>query len=134
MSELLDSIAEPQRLFLAWQSSDLHGDPLNPETTRCGLLLEVAGYRYYAAELEIAAGQVIEVVADRSNKYDPNAVEFRVGGRKFGNVNRLQAQTFRRWLEEAQVDGRVQRINGTPERPRAFVFIRVKLREDRLAA
>jgi hypothetical protein len=248
MSELLDSIAEPQRLFLAWQSSDLHGanryryavgviertpettfryfepgsefeqhnqgrsfsevealgytgypafdrsrlvhssgvmdalmrrlpprsrkdfaeyaarfllpadkdfsdmallgrteatlpsdgfsvvDPLNPETTRCDLLLEVAGYRYYAAELAIAAGQAIEVVADRSNAHDPNAVEFRVGGLKFGNVNRLQAQTFRRWLEEAHVEGRIERINGTPERPRAFVFVRVRPKQDRLAA
>lgn len=109
-------------------------DPLNPDATRCDLLLEVAGYRYYAGKVEIASGQAIEVVADCSNKHDPNAVEFRVGGRKFGNVNRLQAQTFRRWLEEARVDGHVERINGTPERPRAFVFIRVKPKEGRLAA
>ena len=109
-------------------------DPLDPDLDRCDLLLEVAGFRHYASKVAVREGQIVEVLADPGNEHDPDAVEFRVNGSKFGNVNRLQAATFRRWLTDAHVDGRVERLNGTTERPRAYVFVRVTPKLGRIAA
>lgn len=109
-------------------------DPLDPSLERCDLLLEVAGFRHYAAKVDVRVGQPVAVVADPANAYDANAVEFTVDGGKFGNVNRLQAATFRRWLVIAEVGARIERLNGTPERPRAFVRVKVRPKAGAFAA
>lgn len=109
-------------------------DPLDPSTVRCDLLLEVAGYRHYSTKVDLRIDMSVQVLADPANPYDPNAVEFRAGGVKFGNVNRLQAATFRHWLSVADVEGKVERLNGTPDRQRAFVLISVRPRASAVAA
>lgn len=109
-------------------------DPLDPTIDHCDLLLEVAGFRHYADKVSLTGGQSIGVLADPGNPFDRNAVEFRAGTAKFGNVNRLQAATFRHWLDVADVHARVERLNGTPERPRVFVLVTVRPRVDALAA
>lgn len=109
-------------------------DPLDPSVERCDLLLEVAGFRHYAGKVSVSPGTPAGIMADPMNQFDRNAVEFVVNGQKFGNVNRLQAATFRHWLESAEVAGCVERLNGTVERPRAFVRVTVRPKVRALAA
>jgi hypothetical protein len=44
-------------------------------------------------------------------------------------VNRFQAPTVGRWLDTREVSASLLRLNGTPDKPRAFVFLRVRPRE-----
>lgn len=109
-------------------------DPLDSSVSRCDLLLEVAGFRHYATKVDLSKGMSVEIAADPISQWDSNAVEFRVGGIKFGNVNRLQAEAFRGWLKTARVDAWLERLNGSAERPRAFVFVRITPKLSQLAA
>jgi len=102
-------------------------DPLDASSTLYDLMLEVAGYRYYAVEagpLEI--GQPVQVAPEPNNPHDPGAVRFSINDRTIGYVNRLQAPRFQRWLRTASVHAVVERVNGRPERPRAFVFVTIR--------
>lgn len=104
-------------------------DPLDPRTERRQLVVEVAGYRYYAAKAPgnvPSVGDSVEIVPEDDNPFDARAVAVNFRGEKIGNINRLQVETFRTWIAQARIDGTVDRLNGRPDRPRLFVFVRVK--------
>jgi HIRAN domain len=102
-------------------------DPLDAQMDWCELMLEVAGHRYYARDaLGIFIGQPVEIKPEPDNLRDPNAVQVCADSRRIGYINRLQAPTFLSWLSENRVTGVIERLNGNPERPRAFIFVRVR--------
>jgi len=111
-------------------------DPLDAETEWCDLLLEIAGFRYYVPSepLQPDVGCPIEITPEPDNQFDPSAVQICMRSRKIGNVNRLQAATFLRWLVERRVSGALERLNGTPDKPRAYIFVRVRPAANRAAA
>jgi len=43
-----------------------------------------------------------------------------------GYVNRLQTATFHKLLREGSVEATLDRLNGSSDRPRAFMFVRVR--------
>jgi HIRAN domain len=86
-------------------------------------MLEMAGHRYYAAQVRLSVGDVVTIEAEPGNQHDPNAVVMRVAGRTTGYINRLQATAFQQWLSEREVSAVIERLNGQPRRPRAFVFL-----------
>jgi hypothetical protein len=103
-------------------------DPLDPSQETCDLMLEIAGFRYYVKEqpLGVGVGHKVTVSAEPDNPRDPGAVKISLGDRKIGNINRLQAPTFLRWLKDRKVTAVLERLNGKPDRPRAFIFARVR--------
>lgn len=103
-------------------------DPLNPASLNYDLMLEIAGYRYYADDVaaSMVPGRMVDVCREPNNPHDPNAVQLLVEGHKVGNVNRLQTKAFQNWLDEASVTAVVERMNGRPGHPRAFAFVRVR--------
>lgn len=103
-------------------------DPLDSATRQYDLLLEVAGYRYYSKQVEqlMIPGEAVNVSAEPDNEHDPHAVRLSVKGCTIGYVNRLQADAFLTWLHEAKVTAVVERMNGRPNHPRAFVFVRIR--------
>lgn len=112
-------------------------DPLDATAENCDLLLEVAGFRYYADRLPftVEVGQRVDIAPEPTNPKDPNAVQFRLQGEKIGNVNRLQAPTFLRWMTRSvRMEASVERVNGRSDRPKVFIFIRVRAPNDQLAA
>ncbi|MFL6758935.1 HIRAN domain-containing protein [Sphingomonas sp.] len=110
-------------------------DPLDPTTSRCDLMLEVAGYRHYSpSNHHIKVGTRVELLPEPNNSFDPNAVQILVQGQKIGNINRLQAGTFLHWLRTCKVDATIERLNGSVDRPRAYIFVRVLPSEVRRAA
>jgi hypothetical protein len=112
-------------------------DPLDPELDWCDLMLEIAGFRYYANEADVknlTIGQAVEIVPEPENPKDPNALKFLSSGRKLGYVNRLQTKTFLRWLAERRISAVLERLNGGAEKPRAFVFVRVRPLQAKVAA
>jgi hypothetical protein len=109
-------------------------DPLTPDSRRHELVLEVAGYRYYALKGDVPlpkAGDAVEILPEPGNAHDANAVQILFKGSKIGNVNRLQAETFRVWTTEGRVSAVVDRLNGRPQRPRLFLFVRIAALEER---
>jgi hypothetical protein len=109
-------------------------DPLDAETDWCDLMLEIAGFRYYVPEEPLEVGHQVEFEAEPDNQWDPNAVQVCAGVRRIGYINRLQAVTFLKWLSSRRVSGVIERLNGNPEKPRAFIFVRVRPAQARFAA
>jgi hypothetical protein len=101
-------------------------DPLDGAIDRCDLMLEVAGHRYHAANVQLAVGDLLTIQPEPGNKQDPNAVALLAKNQTIGYINRLQTSAFHRWLAERDVSAVLERLNGRPERPRAFAFIRVR--------
>lgn len=110
-------------------------DPLDAQAKHCDLLIEIAGYRHYkSATGALAVGDVVQVAAEPDNEYDPGAVAIFKDGAKIGYINRLQTTAFRSWLKHLSIHAVVERINGTDERPRVFLFVQVRLNDQNIAA
>jgi len=103
-------------------------DPLNPDAEACDLVVEIAGFRYYVKDqpLHASQGYPVRLLPEPDNQHDRNAVKVCLADRKIGNINRLQAPTFLRWLATRSVSAWIERLNGKSARPRAFIFIRVR--------
>jgi hypothetical protein len=102
-------------------------DPLHGYNPPIDLLCEVAGYRYYSGDLqEPQVGAPVNIVPEPDNEHDQNAVKFDISGAKVGNVNRLQAATFLRWISTSTLDASVERVNGTVDRPRLYIMTKVR--------
>lgn len=102
-------------------------NPLDCRDDQFELMLEVAGYRYYAKETSpISMGDLVSFKPEPSNEHDRNAVMVCVNGHRIGYVNRLQAPAFRNWFNDRQIEAVVERVNGNADRPRVFFFVRVR--------
>lgn len=102
-------------------------DALDCSVEKCELFLEVAGYRYYSDSGEFSAfvGKMVDLEPEEKNPQDPNAVVIRAGGLTIGYINRLQASSFKCWLRHKRVSGVLEKLNGSADKPRAFIFVRV---------
>ena len=110
-------------------------DPLNADTLARDVVFEIAGHRHNTRNRNaLVAGQPLMLVSHPDNAHDPNAVRIEASGDLIGHVNRLQAATFGLWLKERAVSAWLLRLNGTPEKPRAFAFVRVRALANRKAA
>lgn len=111
-------------------------DPLDSSASCCDVLLEVAGFRYYANTLgdNVTIGAQVEIGPEPENKFDGNAVRFSLNGSTMGYVNRLQAPAFQQWIKKNRVTAVVERINGKIERPRVFLFVRIRPSDAQIAA
>jgi hypothetical protein len=111
-------------------------DPLDDTGRQIDLVLEVAGYRYYAEAVDLsgAVGDPVEFVAEPTNSFDPAAMMVCFRGQRIGYINRLQAHAFHRWSSEDRVSAVIDRVNGDPQKPRAFIFVQVGPRKEQMAA
>lgn len=91
------------------------------------LFVELAGHRHYADSLPgaLAIGESIDLDPEPSNPHDAGAVVARYRGKCIGYINRLQAPSFLSWIAANRVTAKLQKLNGTKERPRAFLFAKV---------
>ena len=102
-------------------------DPLDPEEERRDLVFEIAGHRHNVeCRDRLVEGRELKLVPDPSNAHDPNAIRLEADGELVGHVNRLQASVVGQWLRTREVHAWLLRLNGTPEKPRAFAFLRVR--------
>ncbi|RKR03938.1 hypothetical protein [Maricaulis maris] len=102
-------------------------DPLCSEWTSCDLILELAGTRHYISNIpEGFKGKSVILDHDVENPFDDHAVQATVGSQNIGYINRLQAKSVLYWLSNRLVEASLLRVNGTPHRPRPYVFLRVR--------
>ena len=123
--------------LLAYTEAKLPSDgfsivnPLDDVQQPCEFVLEVAGYRHYAKNVEIKIGEVVEFVAEPTNKWDANAIAIKAHNEIIGYVNRLQTSAFHRWLRENSLVAAIERINGREDRPRSYIFVWVRSHESK---
>jgi hypothetical protein len=88
------------------------------------LFVELAGHRHYRRKLErpLILGEVVELAPEPNNPVDPNAVMVRSSGECIGYINRLQAMAFLTWVWEGRISATLEKLDGSAEKPRAFVF------------
>lgn len=93
---------------------------------------EISGFRYYEGmqmQFDSLAGKKVSFAPEPSNPHDDKAVEVTLDGEKIGYVNSVQAPSFVGWLDEFEVSGTIDRINGTDERPSVHLFVSVRDRQ-----
>ncbi|GFE97719.1 HIRAN domain-containing protein [Gluconobacter sp. Gdi] len=100
-------------------------DPLRGYTAPCDFLIEVAGFRHQPNDIRssLKIGQPLTFELDEQNSHDKCAIKVMAEGNKIGYVNRLQTHSFPEWIKEKKVSAHLERLNGTIDRPRAFVFV-----------
>lgn len=111
-------------------------DPFDNEVDQRELVLEVAGFRHYAEKLDMGSsvGQSVEFRHEPLNPKDPNAVVILHEGETIGYINRLQTTAFHRWIREGRITAVIERFNGEPTRPRAFLFVKIAKSAQSIAA
>ena len=109
-------------------------DPLEDARPARDLFLEVAGYRHYAGSAPGYEGAAVAFMVEPHNPHDASAVAIQVAGKVIGYINRLRTAAFGTWVRENRLTGFVERLNGRADHPRAFVFVRVAPRAERVAA
>jgi hypothetical protein len=110
-------------------------DPLDVSASCVDLVFEVTGFRYFRQEsASVELGDQLELEPDYANPKDSQAVQVKAAGRVIGYVNRLQAPTIRKWLEQRVVSCCIARLNGWPDSPRAYAFLQVRPAEHSIAA
>lgn len=101
-------------------------DPLDGKVGPSEFLLEIAGYRHHSPPLgPDVIGKQVEIVPEPHNLHDPNALQVFLGSHKLGYINRLQAGAIGTWLKEGRLSASLEKLNGRPGWPRAFIFIEV---------
>ena len=111
-------------------------DPLSENWEECDLVLEVVGSRYYdsATAPQRHKGEVVFLSREADNPYDKHAVKVSLGASTLGYINRLQAKTVASWLENRDISAKLVRVNGSTDRPRPYIFVRVRSKQGRRAA
>ena len=101
----------------------------------CEFLIEIAGFRHHPNAIgSVQPGEMVELVPEPENQWDSDAIAVRCQELTVGYVNRLQTAAFHRWIEQRSVVAAIERLNGTPSKPRAFMFVWVTQPRGRAAA
>jgi len=110
-------------------------DPLDYEVGEFEFVLQIAGYRHHCGRSgELTVGELLQLVSEPENQHDSRAIAVEAGGKKIGYVNRLQAPGIKYFLNNASVVVNLLRLNGTPDHPKAFAFVRVRPKAEQAAA
>lgn len=93
------------------------------------LVIEIAGFRYQGSasvsDLEIDAE--VRLVPEPENTFDADAIAILYRDKRIGYVPRGLASTFRGWLNNGyEITATIERINGKPERPLIYLFVKVR--------
>jgi hypothetical protein len=111
-------------------------NPLEGLCGPCEFVLEIVGHRHYVHKLKTppSVGDLLDLVPEPTNRHDSKAIAVRNRGETIGYVNRLQTGPFHGWITEGAIEACIERLNGAADRPRAFMFVSVSDRSDRVAA
>ncbi|SFE20393.1 HIRAN domain-containing protein [Sulfitobacter brevis] len=99
-------------------------------------IFDVAGYRRYEQNaVGMVAGDTVQLVHERDNQHDQNAVQVLNGdGDCLGYINRAQSAFIADRLISCTVNAQVFRFNGRLDYPKLFVHSRVQPQGQQVAA
>ncbi len=121
--------------LLAYTGAKLPGDgfeiipDLADETPPIELVMEVAGFRHQAvAKNSLSVGEPVELVAEPDNPVDPDAIAIHHHAGRIGYLAKPLCSAVANWLRAYTVEANIERINGRPERPLVYLFVKVASR------
>lgn len=88
-------------------------------------LAEVAGTRYQK-ELrldDVSVGDTVELIHERDNEHDPNAIAIIHGAGRLGYINKVHCKALLPKIRRSKVLATVAKKNGTSERPLIYVLL-----------
>ena len=101
-------------------------DPLEDLRAPADLMMEIAGYRHNAPSLtDLDIGKPVLFIPEPTNAFDPHAIKIMLGEKKLGYINTVQARAFGEILHDCRVSAVIERLNGKPDKPRAFIFAEI---------
>lgn len=89
-------------------------------------IIEASGVRHFKENTSgLKLGENICLEKEPNNKHDPNALKLTYKGQCVGYINRCQTSIFRQFIDTSTFRITVDRLNGSAERPRLFLFVEV---------
>jgi len=123
--------------LLGYSGALLPGDtfslihPFDDADKPCELLIEIAGFRYYAGmNMELKPGNIVSLNPEPENPFDSMAIKIEYDGKVIGYVNRFLTKPFHNWLKIFRVSAEIEKIVSKKERPKVIVFVKVRNRLD----
>lgn len=91
-------------------------------------VIEVAGFRYQnnVSVDELNVGDDVELIRDIENVYDKNAIAIYFKKKKIGHIPKPLVSKMNFWIENNTVEAKIERLNGKPERPLIYLFVKVR--------
>lgn len=122
--------------LLGYTGAQLPGDgfslvPMFPLDVReCEFITEVAGVRHVAGAnaSQIKVGDALTLARASLNPVDPDAIHVLRDGHPIGFINRAIRLSFNEWMKTHDISMTVDRLNGTPDRPMVYAWVRVCIR------
>jgi hypothetical protein len=119
--------------LLAYTGAKLPGDgfELVPDLENAEppieLVLEIAGFRHQdVAVAGLSVGDTVRLVPEPENAHDPEAIAIHHDAYgRIGYVPRPYCRVLARWLGSHKAEAIIDRLNGKPERPLVFLFVKV---------
>ncbi len=102
--------------------------PFNNVDKPCELLIEAAGYRHIKNNhvKDIIIGTPATFTKEFNAKTQTEAISITAAGEQIGYVNRGLILTFTDWMNSGRIaDAWIEKINGTPGRPMAYIFVKI---------
>lgn len=107
--------------------------PFNNVKDACELLLEIAGFRHINKDdsKEIVADKPVTFsIIDKHEITREPAIRIMIDKKKLGYVNRALVSTVHEWIKDKRIlKAWIEKINGTPSRPAAYVYIQISKKE-----
>jgi hypothetical protein len=129
---LPESFSGSDMALLAYTGARLPGDGFEIIPDLAGLhpplelVMEVAGFRHQeVAANTLAVGDALRLVPEPDNPIDPEAIAVIHDRGLIGYIPRPYCPAVAGWLGGHSVDVSIDRINGKPERPLVYLFVRV---------
>jgi len=90
------------------------------------LVMEVAGFRHQQVSASsLAVGEPVTLASEPDNAADPDAIAVRHRDNRIGYIAKPYCATVANWLRAYTVEATIERINGKPERPLVYLFVKV---------
>jgi hypothetical protein len=129
---LPENFAGSDMALLAYTGAKLPGDgfeivpDLADALPPLELIMEVAGFRHQEVSAQaIGVGDRVRLVPEPDNEQDPSAIAIHHGTGVIGYVPRPYCPAVARWLGSCAVEATIDRLNGKPERPLVYLFVKV---------
>jgi len=88
--------------------------------------MQIAGYRYNRPKNPKILNKCTLSFVREDNPHDPDAIAICANGSRIGYVSRVMCNGFDELLNNHSVEAKVTRLNGTPERPTAWILLKVR--------
>lgn len=93
----------------------------------CEFITEVARILHHdAKDINLVVGTEVNFIIEPDNPVEPDAVKIMIGETHIGYVNRVQRESFVRWLRQNKVKGVIDKINGDKDKRRVKIFVTVE--------